>query len=31
MAAYTQGGSPTPQQFEAVFKEIGAMVGRQLS
>jgi beta-lactamase class A len=31
MSAYTQGGAPTPQQFEAVFKEIGAMVGRQLS
>jgi beta-lactamase class A len=31
VAAYTQGGSPTPQQLEAVFKEIGAMVGRQLS
>jgi beta-lactamase class A len=28
--AYTQGGSPTPQQLEAVFREIGAMVGRQL-
>ena len=27
VAAYTQGGSPTPQQLEAVFKEIGAMVG----
>jgi beta-lactamase class A len=30
VCAYTQGGSPTPQQLEAVFKEIGAMVGRQL-
>ncbi len=30
VAAYTQGGSPTPQQLEAVFKEIGVMVGRQL-
>ena len=30
VCAYTQGGSPTPQQFEAVFKEIGAMVGRSL-
>ncbi|WP_079588090.1 class A beta-lactamase [Bradyrhizobium lablabi] len=30
VCAYTQGGSPTPQQFEAVFKEVGAMVGRQL-
>jgi beta-lactamase class A len=28
VCAYTQGGSPTPQQLEAVFKEIGAMVGR---
>ena len=28
ICAYTQGGSPTPQQLEAVFKEIGAMVGR---
>ena len=31
VSAYTQGGSPTPAQLEAVFKEIGAMVGRQLS
>jgi beta-lactamase class A len=31
VAAYTQGGSPTAQQFEAVFKEIGAMVGSKLS
>jgi beta-lactamase class A len=31
VAAYTQGGSPTRQQLEAVFKEIGAMVGRTLS
>jgi beta-lactamase class A len=30
VCAYTQGGSPTSQQLEAVFKEIGAMVGRQL-
>ena len=30
VCAYTQGGSPTAPQFEAVFKEIGAMVGRQL-
>jgi beta-lactamase class A len=29
--AYTQGGSPTPQKFEAVFAEIGRLVGRQLS
>jgi beta-lactamase class A len=25
-----QGGSPTPRQFEAVFAEVGRMVGRQL-
>jgi len=31
VCAYTQGGSPTPQQFEAVFKEIGAMIGERLS
>ena len=31
VCAYTQGGSPTPKQFEAVFAEIGRMVGRQLS
>jgi beta-lactamase class A len=30
VTAYAQGGSPTPQQLEAVFKEIGAMVGKQL-
>ena len=30
VCAYTQGGSPTPPQFEAVFKEIGTMVGRRL-
>ena len=30
ICAYTQGGSPTPPQFEAVFAEIGRMVGRQL-
>ena len=30
VCAYTQGGSPTPQQFEAVFAEIGRMAGRQL-
>jgi beta-lactamase class A len=30
VCAYTQGGSPTPPQFEAVFKEIGAMVGSKL-
>lgn len=27
VAAYTQGGSPTPQQLEAVFREVGAMAG----
>jgi beta-lactamase class A len=31
IAAYTQGGSPTAPQLEAVFAEIGRMVGRQLS
>jgi beta-lactamase class A len=30
IAAYTQGGSPTAPQLEAVFTEIGRMVGRQL-
>jgi len=30
VCAFTQGGSPTPQQFEAVFAEIGRMAGRQL-
>lgn len=30
VCAYTQGGSPTAQQFESVFAEIGRMVGRQL-
>jgi beta-lactamase class A len=30
ICAYTQGGSPTPPQFEAIFAEIGRMVGRQL-
>ena len=30
ICAYTQGGSPTPQQFEAVFAEIGRMAGRRL-
>jgi beta-lactamase class A len=30
VCAYTQGGSPTPQQFESVFAEIGRMAGRQL-
>ena len=27
---FVLGGSPTPKQFEAVFAEIGQMVGRQL-
>jgi beta-lactamase class A len=31
MAAYTQGGSPSAAQLEAVFTEIGRMVARQLS
>ena len=30
VAAYTQGGSPTAQQFEAVFREIGAMAAVKL-
>jgi hypothetical protein len=30
IAAYTQGGSPTPDQFTAVFAEIGKMVGEKL-
>jgi beta-lactamase class A len=30
IAAYTQGGSPSPAQLEAVFTEIGRTVGRQL-
>ena len=30
VCAYTQGGSPTPEQFKAVFAEIGRMAGRQL-
>jgi beta-lactamase class A len=30
IAAYTQGGSPTPDQFMAVFAEIGRMVGEKL-
>jgi hypothetical protein len=30
VSVYTQGGSPTPKQLEAVFAEIGRMVGRQL-
>ncbi|WP_159008212.1 class A beta-lactamase [Bradyrhizobium sp. S69] len=31
IAAYTQGGSPSAAQLEAVFSEIGRTVGRQLS
>jgi beta-lactamase class A len=30
ICAYAQGGSPTPPQFEAIFAEVGRMVGRQL-
>jgi beta-lactamase class A len=30
ICVYTQGGSPTPPQFEAIFAEVGRMVGRQL-
>jgi beta-lactamase class A len=28
ICAYTQSGSPTPKQFEAVFAEIGRMTGQ---
>ena len=31
IAVYTQGGTPSAPQIEAVFTEIGRMVGRQLS
>jgi beta-lactamase class A len=31
ICAYTQGGSPTKAQLEAVFAKIGQMVGRQLA
>jgi beta-lactamase class A len=31
IAAYTQGGSPSAAQLEAIFTEIGRMVGRQFS
>jgi beta-lactamase class A len=30
ICAYTQGGSPTPDQFTSVFTEIGRMVGEKL-
>ena len=30
ICAYTQGGSPTPPQLQAVFAEIGRMVGHRL-
>jgi len=30
VCAYTQGGSPTPQQFESIFAEIGRIAGRRL-
>jgi beta-lactamase class A len=30
IAAYTQGGSPTAPQFQAVFAEIGRLVGQRL-
>jgi hypothetical protein len=30
ICAYTQGGPPTPLQFEAIFAEIGRMAGRQM-
>jgi beta-lactamase class A len=31
ICAYTQGGAPTPRQVEAVFTEIGRLVGMHLS
>jgi beta-lactamase class A len=31
ICAYTQGGSPTPARLEAVFAEIGRMVGQRLA
>jgi beta-lactamase class A len=30
ICVYTQGGSPTPPQFEAIFAEVGRMVGRKM-
>lgn len=30
ICAYTQGGSPTPAQIEAVFADVGRMAGQQL-
>jgi beta-lactamase class A len=30
VCAYTQGGSPKPDQFTALFTEIGRMVGEKL-
>jgi hypothetical protein len=30
ICTYTQGGSPTPPLFEAIFAEVGGMVGRQM-
>ena len=30
VCAYTQGGSPTPKQFEAVFADIGRLAGQRL-
>ena len=31
IAVYTQGGAPTPAQLEAVFADIGRLVGRRLA
>jgi beta-lactamase class A len=31
IAAYTQGGTPTPTQLQTVFGEIGRMVRRELA
>jgi beta-lactamase class A len=30
ICVYTQGRSPTPPQFEAIFAEVGRMVGRKM-
>lgn len=31
IAAYVQGGAPTPAQLDAVFQEIGRLIGRMLT
>ena len=30
IACYTQGGAPGPEALDAVFKEVGRVVGRRL-